>query len=586
MLNPTTALLSTDGYKLFHKDAYREGIVRLYSNFTPRFGKHTNIPNGEGIIHIGLNRYLKKKLRDEFGTFFSARKADAVQRFSRRVNAYLGIDYDTTHIEALHDLGYLPLRIKSLPEGTFVPYGVACVTVENTVDGFQWLTNYIETSFSTNLWPMQTSATTSREYLKAAKEMLEDCGMDDGMLPFLIHDFSYRGMFGDEAAAMSGFAHLAVGNCGTDTLPAIDLAEDFYGANVENDLVGVSVPATEHSTATSAILLYAKNHGVSKLEAEIEYVRYLFTKASTGIVSHVSDSFDFWNFVENGLPMLHDEIMSREGKLVIRPDSGDPVEVLCGIQVPSFVTIEDAITQLDAVIREEAADSCGPGCSGFDEATEYFEVDGQVYTVDFVLEYEATWMDVGPKVYNLSSCDARQPVAVELTAEQKGLVQVLFEKFGGACVTNDSGDEFILLDEHIGAIYGDAITLERQAEIYRRLMAKGFVPMVVLGVGSYSYQMVTRDTHGSAIKGTHIEVINEDGSRECMDVCKDPKTDPSKKSATGLLRIEREDGKLVQYDQQTLEQAEGGLLEVVWEDGVHLIDPTLQNIRDVVASEL
>ena len=169
-------------------------------------------------------------------------------------------------------------------------------------------------------------------------------------------------------------------------------------------------------------------------------------------------------------------------------------------------------------------------------------------------------------------------VEQESTCVDKGLIETLYDIFGGT----QTEEGYKVLDSHIGAIYGDSITLDRQEQIYSKLMAKGFAPNVVLGVGSYSYQYVTRDTHGSAVKAT--AAFLNDGT--VVNVCKDPKTDSNKKSAKGLLRLEEEDGKIVQYDEQTqLEEAQG-LLETVYRNGKLLRETTLQEIREKVASQL
>ena len=138
-----------------------------------------------------------------------------------------------------------------------------------------------------------------------------------------------------------------------------------------------------------------------------------------------------------------------------------------------------------------------------------------------------------------------------------------------------------VLDEHIGAIYGDSVTLQRQEEIIKRLEAKGFAALVVLGVGSYSYQYVTRDTHASAVKGTWVE---KDGKG--IDVCKDPATDSSKKSAKGLLRVELEDNKYVLYDQQSRVQEQQGELSTVFLNGVLTRETSLAEIRQRIKSSL
>ena len=150
--------------------------------------------------------------------------------------------------------------------------------------------------------------------------------------------------------------------------------------------------------------------------------------------------------------------------------------------------------------------------------------------------------------------------------------------FGGS----DGGMGFKMLDEHIGAIYGDSITLERQREIYQRLMDKGFCPEPVLGVGSYSFQYVTRDTHGSAVKATNVVKNGID-----LAIAKDPKTDSSKKSAKGLLMVDiDENGKLFMKDQCTREEEQQGLLRVVYEDGQLFNVTTLEEIRALISSQI
>lgn len=538
------ATLDADGYKLFHKEAYHPEISKVYSNYTSRNGRLSNVPNNE-VVFVGLQYFIKDVLIEEWNnTFFNLTKDDAIKNMKRIVDNYLGFDYDASHFEELHDLGYLPLHIKALPEGVSVPYGVPPITFVNTIDGFQWLSNYIETVFSTENWPIQTSATTAKAYLKNTLASFDRAGLQHDLVPFMVHDFSMRGCFGRHAAAMSGFGHLC-SFYGTDTLPAILFAEKYYNADVEKELVGASVPATEHSTATSYIMSLEKELNISKFEAEIEYVKYLFSKVPTGILSHVSDSFDFWKFVSEGLSILKNDIMSRDGKFVVRPDSGDIVKVLTGYKMPSvdYNSHQDAID--DAAYQEEQ---------------ECVMVNGKIYQSGWINEddYEITDREITPE-------------------EQKGLVECLWDVFGGTLSPNG----FNVLDEHIGAIYGDSVTLERQEQIINRLEDKGFAALVVLGVGSYSYQYVTRDTHGSAVKGTWVEKGGVG-----IDVCKDPATDRSKKSATGKLRVEKIDGKYTLYDQQTETQETLGELQTVFLNGELVMETSLSEIRDRIKESL
>ena len=544
------AALQTDAYKLFHKEAYHPDITNVYSNYTSRNGRLSNVKGNSEVVFVGLQYFIKDVLIDEWNdTFFNVPKSLASKELKTFTKSLLGFDYDISHFEALHDLGYLPISIKALPEGISVPYGVPPVTFVNTVEGYQWLSNYIETVFSTENWPIQTSATTSKAYLKRTIQAFDNAGLTHDLVPFMCHDFSFRGCFGRHAAAMSGFGHLT-SFAGTDTLPAILFAQKYYNADIENELVGVSVPATEHSTATSFITSMAQEKGITKLEAEVEYVRYLMEKVPTGILSHVSDSFDFWKFVEEGLPMLKDEILARDGKLVIRPDSGDPVKVLTGL---TYCTEEEWVKKYEYKYGYdvELPDVIKVGEEYFHYCSGGFP-DGMIN---------------GFKLKN----------KVENKYEVKGLIECLADLFG----TTESPTGLKLLHDKIGAIYGDSITLKRQDQIISRLEAKGYAGLVVLGVGSFSYQYVTRDTHGSAVKATWV---NKAGKG--VDVFKDPATDKKKKSAKGLLRVELEDGKYVLYDQQTTEQEQQGELKEVFRDGRLLYETSLQEIRERVKASL
>lgn len=537
------AALQTDAYKLFHKFAYHPEITKVYSNFTSRNGKLSNVPNNAEVVFVGLQYFIKDYLIREWNeTFFNLPKETAIANLKRYTDSLLGQDYDAIHFEALHDLGYLPIKIKALPEGSLVPYSVAPVTFVNTVEGFQWLSNYLETVFSTENWPIQTSATTSFAYLKNTVGAFKRAGLPLDLVPFMCHDFSFRGMFGRHAAAMSGFGHLC-SFAGTDTLPAMAFAEQYYNADVTKELVGASVPATEHSTTTSYILSLAEEKGISKLDAEIEYIRYLMSVVPTGILSHVSDSFDFWKFVTEGLPVLKDEILARNGKLVIRPDSGDPVKVLTGYKILN--RYYDSLYDFEADL-----------------------ITGQLVYCDFEV------VKISDKYYTIEEYDNGWKTEILYSevpeAEVKGLIECLYDIFGGT----ESPTGLKLLHDNIGAIYGDSITLERQQQIIERLEAKGFAGIVVLGVGSYSYQYVTRDTHGSAVKATYVEK-NGKG----VNVFKDPATDKKKKSACGLLRVEYDGEKFVQHDQQTVEQELMGCLETVFVDSYLVRETSLQDIR-------
>jgi len=409
------------------------------------------------------------------------------------------------------------------------------MTIVNTLPEFYWVTNMLETMISAETWLMITSATTYTEYHRAFLKAVMETGGDPSAVPFQAHDFSMRGMSSCVSAAMSGFAVLAAGGQGTDCLPAIDLAEDYYGANSDEELVGMSVNATEHSVMCS-----------NSKDSEIETFRNLMTNVyPEGILSVVSDTWDFWKVVTEYLPALKEEILLRRGKLVIRPDSGDPVDIICGYKIYT-------------------------GKLGEDWDVAYFDGDGYYARRD--LEIEANSF---PESY----CKRNEDVKPVQVWEVKGLIECLWDTFGGSI--NDHG--FKELEDHIGAIYGDSITLERQKLILERLKDKGFCSSnIVLGVGSYTYQMVTRDTHGMAIKATWVQI---DGKG--VEIFKDPKTDDgTKKSAKGLLQVTgAKDGKYLELlDQVSPKQSRTGMLDLVFRDGKLLKETTLAEIRTRVAN--
>lgn len=564
------AMFLLDMYKAGHPPLYHPDITHIYVNFTNRFGKYSNVPDNTKVMHLGLQYFIIEFLVDRWEeTFFRRAKSEVVNDFKEIIGSILGREVDTTHLEKLHDLGFLPLEIKSLDEGEMVPYGVPSWVVTNTVPGFGWLAEMIETVASSETWGMSTSATTAFAYRKR----FERTTIDKEFLKFMGHDFSYRGMFGTQAAATSGFGHLTC-LVGSDTVPAGIFARDYYGADFSSDLVMASVIATEHSIATSYLIpiinKFKRGHryegktpeehwggpipkGVGiHLVAEFIYLKYLMVeKVPDGILSCVIDSLDFFGVVEHVLPQLKPFIMARNGKFVCRPDSGDPVKVISGYKVAggfdqfgrsgNFLTKESEIFQQGFLISQNQCQEMGL------EAFEYF---GSSYKADGT---------------ELSIC------------ETKGLFQCLWETFGGEVVNNQK-----VLDDHIGAIYGDSITLERQDQIISRLEFYGFCPTVVLGIGSYSYQYVTRDTNGSAIKATDIQL----GGGNHVAIYKDPKTDSAKKSAKGLLLVDKHpktgEYRLIDNVSPREEASDRNLLKPVFFNGKLVRRTTLEEIRERV----
>lgn len=244
-LNPIHAI---DFYKADHRSQYPIGTEYVYSNFTPRSDKifTRNWEWFEGkVVAFGFAAVVRHFLIDMFGNNFFSQPLDKVlAAYKRRMDTSLGPGAITLdHIRDLHQLGYLPIRVKAVPEGSRVNIGVPVLTVINTLPEFFWLTNYLESVLSAYLWKPMTSATIAYEYRRMLESYCELTGVD--FLPIQAHDFSFRGLSGLEDAAFSGMGHLT-SFIGTDTVPAIDAIEYFYNAAAGS---GVSVPATEHSVA-------------------------------------------------------------------------------------------------------------------------------------------------------------------------------------------------------------------------------------------------------------------------------------------------------------------------------------------------
>lgn len=396
------------------------------------------------------------------------------------------------HIGALHDLGYLPVLIKALPEGSRVNMRVALWTIQNTLPEFFWLTNYLETQLSAETWKPIHSATIAYEYKRLLTYYAELTGSPLALVPWQGHDFSSRGMSNIYDAATSGAGHL-LSFTGTDSISSIDYLE--YAYNAEESFIGGSVPATEHSV----MCMGGKDDELGTFR------RLVTTEYPSGIISIVSDTWDFWQVLTSYANTLKYEILAREpdalgfAKVVFRPDSGDPVKIIAG-----------------------------------------------------------------------------DPEAVVGSPEYKGAVECLWEIFGGTITS--TGHK--LLDSHVGIIYGDSITLQRATRILAALHEKGFASgNVVFGIGSYTYQMATRDSFGCAIKATFGVVDGED-----RVLFKEPKTDSGmKNSARGFIRVEHEGEDFVQYDLQTRYEETRGCMEPVFKDGVLLRDDNLDNIRNRLA---
>ena len=317
-MNP---ILAIDGYKVSHRAQYPQGTTQVYSNFTPRSDRFFSSPVADGkLVFFGLQGFLQWFMVDLFNDAFFARpQEDVVNEYKAVMDSYLGKDaVPVDHIRALHNLGYLPLHIKSLDEGSKVPMKVPVLTITNTRDEFFWLVNYLETVLSAELWKASTNATIAHHYRKVCEQWAVKTCSDMSHLDFQCHDFSFRGMAGLQDTMQAGAGHL-LSFKGTDSIPSLLYARDHYTAG-EDYFIGVSIPATEHSVMC-----------MGEKEQEIETFRRLIVDLyPQGFVSIVSDTWDYWRVMTEYTRELKQIILNREGRVVFRPDSGDPVEILCG----------------------------------------------------------------------------------------------------------------------------------------------------------------------------------------------------------------------------------------------------------------
>ena len=534
-LNP---FLLTDGYKIAHHKMYPQGTTLVYSNFTPRTNKYAGEGMGSSVVSFGQQMVVREIKRifdrdffvhgkeareillenDQLGNgkkYLDGIKHMKCQEVAREYGMYLGTDYDVSHIEALWDLGYLPVEFKALPEGTVVPTGVPVLTVYNTLPEFYWLTNFLETLISNLLWKPITSATIAYNYKKILKSFaLQTDEENIGFVDFQGHDFSLRGMDSPFAGLSSGLGH-ALSFLGSDSLPVISGAREYY--DEEGFVVG-SVNATEHSVMCAGTK-----------EDELGTYRYLMQQFPTGILSIVSDTWNLWDVLTKHLPALKEEILARDGKIVIRPDSGDPVDIICGTQ------------------NLANQGSCEEG-------------DDEDYRME---------------VY-----------------EERGVIQLLWDLFGGTINKQGYKvlDPHIgaIYGDSITPQRAKQICERLKAKGFASTNV-----VLGVGSFTYQYNtrdtwgFAMKATYCEVALPTVDKEGNVDGSFiQARPIFKDPVTgDGTKKSAKGLLKVDRKRfahdfGQYFLVDDVTWEEEKEGYLQTIFKDGELLNPTTLTEIRE------
>ena len=602
--------LLTDFYKLTHILQYRPELRELTSYLTPRGSRLKGV---DKVVFFGLSAYVHSYVVKNFNdNFFNRPWWESCNEVKEVLKEGLGysdemISKTLDNLHALHELGYLPVEINAVAEGTLVPMGVPCVEIKSTNPQFFWVGQALEASLSAAIWHPMVSATIAREYRKIARGAFfatVENGIDERTA---MCDFSMRGQESNESAVNASVAWLT-SMWNSSTVAARKHIQNVYG-KCEGNVRGLT--STEHSVMTSHACL----------DGGYEYYtfKYLFNLYKNVSFAAVCDSYDFWNVLTNILPKYFMQEIDERGKrgvfIGVRHDSAEPVDALCGT-IP-------VINENSNVKINELPDTLIEGETMYcinipvDDATRLnktmskdgiFDYNGQVYQIMHfygerpLFQFSARDAD-GRTLKTWATDDKNNPIGWAIvrnlnrtrTWEEKGMVETMYEIFGGT--VNSKG--FKVLNPGIKAVYGDSITITRAKEIYKRLEAKGFAANnVSLGVGSFSFQALenedgtlspfTRDTFSIAIKCTHSKYVDKHGTVCERHVFKDPKNFSGKKSQKGLCRIFfNKDGELT-YEDELYERhlvGKNSALVTYFKDGQEF-KQNFESIRETIDENL
>lgn len=514
--------LMVDAYKLGHYFQMPFGVNTIYSTWTARSDKHCIDGNGKTVV-FGHQGFIKEYLVEFFNKNFFEANIDEIERdFVRKVGVMFHPSYtDFSRFRKLHELGYLPIIVMGVPEGTVLPIGIPDHVIYNTHTDFAWLPQYLEDIWSCHNWMPSTSATTAYHRRKLIEPYAAKmCENPSEVVRHICGDFSMRGMTGEDAAYVSTAGHLLSFDR-TATLEGNAYLEQYYGAQMTDDQVpGKGVPSLEHSVVCQNVAYYKEalaggyipefmkpyvrnalnQNWEANLVAEMCFILHLLVEVQPkGMLTYVSDTYDYWGVVSKILPTIKDVILDRVGCFSIRPDSGDPVKIICG---------------------DPRADKGDPA--------------------------------------------------------KFGTLMMLRSIFGGT--RNKKG--YFVLNPHIRMIYGDAITAAITESVCTWCLDNEMsIENIAFGIGAYTYQYVTRDTHGYAIKATDAIISGVE-----LPLYKAPKTDPGKKSPKGCVAVFQDDRGCIQMvDRLTLSEAldyPNSIYVKKFVNGEVANDETIYEIRD------
>ena len=503
----TTPMILADFYKQSHPSFYKD-VTGTYATYTPRKSLRLGV---DKCVVFGIQFFLKELNDCFYEKFFNLTENEAVKRFDdfNKKTGNVVPDSFSDRLRSLHKLGYLPVKIKALKEGSMVDYNTPIATISTTNEEFFWIAQWLETWFSNQTWKAITSATTMyyfKQILNKYNKLTSDI---DWITDFSLHDFSARGDAGVFDAAVVGAAHCLVSK-GSDTCWVVDFVDYYYSG--DNGLILTSVPASEHCGEES----WLDPNTYDFAECDRLYTQHTLNTFPEGIVSQVSDGFDYYGFLKNILPEFKEQIMNRNGKFVIRPDSSPktPVEVITG----------DPDAPEGSIERMGTLRYLYELFGGTVNSKGYIDIDSHIGLI-----YGEGWnFQMYEKV--LANMEEQGFSSNNLVI---GVGSGVFQAYGGG--------------------------------LYETANPKPWG--------------ISRDTAGLAVKATAIASgFAED--QKWKAVFKDPKTDNSgKKSHKGFIMIEQNGTDFIVHQDVTLEEEAGGALELVYENGKILRHQSFADVR-------
>lgn len=514
-------MIAADYYKWGHLVMQPPVATFVATTWTARhFHHHPDCPN---TVIFGHQYSLINMLNTWKKEFFDIDLEGVKNDFYDLVSETFHADYADAiwkKFEDLHALGHLPISVIGVPEGTLLPVGIPDHIIYCTHPNFAWLPQFLEDMWSANNWLPSTSATTAFYRRQLLKPFVEATCDDPNQLDHMCGDFSLRGHTSLEAGYISGAAH-GLSFDRTATIGANVLIQEYYNTGA---LHMKGTPSLEHSVVEQGVAWMKQKMQTGDLTdeekallgkviyenweinllAEMLFINYLLTKVQpTGVMTYVSDTYDYWGVVTKILPVLKETILGRKGCFSVRPDSGDPVKIICG---------------------DDEADPESP--------------------------------------------------------EYRGTLRLLMDIFGHT--VNEKG--FKELPPQVRMIYGDAITADITKKVCEYCLYNQIsLANICFGIGAFTYQYVTRDTRGFAIKATDCVLNGVE-----IPIYKKPKTDANKKSPRGCVAVLETPHSYVMVEDLTIQDAitfPGNVMQLKVDNGKLCKQYTYEEIKQRLRDE-